>query len=204
MLKLAQSEPGVKVAIAQIDANPMLLNVRNGTIDLTTGRLRPHERSDGITKISPATFEPQANATLWQAFLDRIFDGDEELTAFIQRAAGYSLTGQVSEQCLFFLHGTGQNGKSVFVQTLLHVFGEYGQKAPTDMIMKQERSSPGGATPDMAELLEREAGVARLQAEQLRRTFRHDPIEIRTVEALGFLGGSTGSACQAPRVAQVM
>ncbi|MFO0875133.1 MAG: phage/plasmid primase, P4 family [Phycisphaerales bacterium] len=152
MLTMAQSEPGVKVTVSQIDASPMLLNVRNGTIDLTTGRLRPHDRSDGITKIAPATFDPDADSTLWQSFLDRIFAGDEELIAYIQRAVGYSLTGQVGEQCLFFLHGTGQNGKSVFIQTLLAVLGEYAQKAPTEMIMKQDRASGGGATPDMARL----------------------------------------------------
>jgi P4 family phage/plasmid primase-like protien len=152
MLTMAQSEPGVKVSVAQIDAGHMLLNVRNGTIDLTTGRLRPHERSDGITKIAPATFDPDADSTLWQSFLDRIFAGDEDLIAYIQRAVGYSLTGQVGEQCLFFLHGTGQNGKSVFIQTLLAVLGEYAQKAPTEMIMKQDRASGGGATPDMARL----------------------------------------------------
>lgn len=151
-LKMAQSEPGVKVTIAQIDANPMLFNVRNGTIDLATGQLHVHRRADGISKLAPASFHPGANSALWQAFLDRIFDGDEELIAFIQRAVGYSLTGHVGEQCLFFLYGTGQNGKSVFVQTLLSVLGEYAQKAPTEMIMKQERSSSGGATPDMARL----------------------------------------------------
>ncbi|MBX3387185.1 MAG: hypothetical protein KF768_11490 [Phycisphaeraceae bacterium] len=151
MLTMAQSEPGVKVAVAQIDAPHMLLNVRNGTIDLTTGRLRPHARDDGITKLAPVTFDPDADSSLWQSFLDRIFAGDEDLIAYIQRAVGYSLTGQVSEQCLFFLHGTGQNGKSVFIQTLLAVLGEYAQKAPTEMIMKQERAS-GGATPDMARL----------------------------------------------------
>lgn len=151
-LKMAQSEPGVKVMVRQLDADPMLLNVANGTIDLRDGSLRPHRRGDGVTKIAPVTFDPDASCGRWMEFLDRIFDGDEELIAFIQRAVGYSLTGVVTEQCLFFLHGTGQNGKSVFVQTLLHVLGDYGQKAPTEMIMKQERSSAGAATPDMARL----------------------------------------------------
>lgn len=150
-LKMAQSELGIKVALDQLDANPMLMNVRNGTIDLATGRLLGHRRQHGISKLAPASFEPGANSTLWQTFLDRIFDGDEEMIAYIQRAVGYSLTGAVGEQCLFFLYGTGQNGKSVFIQTLLSVLGEYAQKAPTEMIMKQERSS-GGATPDMARL----------------------------------------------------
>jgi len=151
-LKMAQSEPGVKVSIADLDANPMLLNVRNGTIDLESGQIHLHRRGDRMTKLAPVSFNLDADATLWQQFLDRIFDGDEELIAYIQRAVGYSLTGCVDEQCLFFLYGSGQNGKSVFIQTLLHVLGEYSQKAPTEMIMKQERSSSGGASPDMARL----------------------------------------------------
>jgi hypothetical protein len=65
-LKMAQSEPGVKVSIAQIDANPMLMNVRNGTIDLATGQLHPHRRTDGITKLAPASFDPGANSTLYR------------------------------------------------------------------------------------------------------------------------------------------
>jgi len=151
-LKMAQSEPGVKVSVNQIDANHMLLNVSNGTIDLATGRMHVHRRQDGITKIGRSQYDPHALCPRWTAFLRRIFDGDDELITFIQRAVGYSLTGQVSEQCLFFLYGTGQNGKSVFIQTLLHMLGEYGQKAPTEMIMKQERSTSGGASPDMARL----------------------------------------------------
>ena len=151
-LKMAQSEPGMKVAVGQLDTDPMLLNVANGTIDLRDGSLRPHRRGDAITKIAQAAFDSDAPCVRWMEFLDRIFDGDDELIAFIQRAVGYSLTGEVIEQCLFFLHGTGQNGKSVLIQTLLSVLGEYAQKAPTELIMRQERSSSGGATPDMARL----------------------------------------------------
>ncbi|MCC5829278.1 MAG: hypothetical protein JJU36_07505 [Phycisphaeraceae bacterium] len=152
MLTMAQSESGVKVCISQIDANAMLMNVANGTVDLATGRMHAHRRQDGITKIARARYDPQAPYPRWQAFLMRIFDGDDELVTFIQRAVGYSLTGQVGEQCLFFLFGIGQNGKSVFIQTLLHVLGEYAQKAPTEMIMKHDRPNSGGATPDMARL----------------------------------------------------
>ncbi len=151
-LKMAQSEPGVKVHISQIDAGQMLFNAYNGTVDLTTGRMHAHQRTDGITKLARACYDPKAACPRWDAFLTRIFAGDTELIAFIQRAIGYSLTGDVGEQCLFFLYGTGQNGKSVFIQALLHVMGEYAQKAPTEMIMKQDRSNAGSATPDMARL----------------------------------------------------
>lgn len=151
MLEMAESELGVKTKLEELDREPLLLNVLNGTIDLKTGALRPHRRGDALTKLVPVRFNPQATCPRWLAFLARIFSGDRELIDYIQRAVGYSLTGSVSEQCLFFLFGNGANGKSVFVQTLLHLFGEYGQKAPTEMLMKQDRSS-GGAFPEFARL----------------------------------------------------
>jgi len=152
MLRLAQSEPGVEVKSSALDADPMLFNVLNGTVDLRTGELRPHQRGDHITKLAPVEYHPGASCPLWRAFLDRVFAGNQELIAYIQRAVGYSLTGLVTEQCLFFLFGTGRNGKTVFIQTGLGILGDYGQKAPTGLIMKRDRDDGGRASPDMARL----------------------------------------------------
>jgi putative DNA primase/helicase len=87
------------------------------------------------TKFSPVIYDPNATAPKWTAFLDRIFAGDESLIKFVQRAAGYSLTGDVSEQCLFILHGTGENGKSVFLKTIAALVADYGQATRTETLM---------------------------------------------------------------------
>ena len=118
----------------QFDKDMWLFNAQNGTIDLRTGELRPHNRADLITKISPASYEPTARAPIWQKFLERVTGNDHELIGFLQRAAGYALTGNTSEHCLFFLHGDGRNGKSVFVEALEYIMGDYGTVARPELL----------------------------------------------------------------------
>ncbi len=104
------------------------------TIDLLTGENRPARREDFSTKCSAV--EPKEMATpLWDAFLERITGGDTDLAAYLQRVAGYCLTGHVKEHVLFFLYGTGANGKSVFVNTLAGIWGGYAITAPADLCM---------------------------------------------------------------------
>src|SRR5690606_33986125 len=90
------------------DADPWALNTPGGTVDLRTGRLRPHEREDLITKITAVA--PAGGCPLWLAFLDRVFRSDRNLIAFARRMLGYSLTGSIRDHALFFLYGTGGNG----------------------------------------------------------------------------------------------
>jgi putative DNA primase/helicase len=125
MIALARSEPGVPVLPDQLDADRWLLNVANGTVDLRTGVLREHRRGDFITKLAPVDFNPAAKCPLWTVFLRRIMAENEALIMFLQRAVGYSLTGDVSEQVLFLLYGTGANGKSTFIDVVLSVLGGY-------------------------------------------------------------------------------
>ena len=153
MLYLAGSEPSMSVELANFDGSPMLLNCRSGTIDLQTGKIRKHDRSDLLAKISPMTYDPSGNCPGWLAFLETVFDHDHELISYIQRVCGYMLTGDVSEQCLFFLYGDGCNGKSVFTSMLQYVLGEYATRSPADLVMKTVRSTSGGASPDTARLL---------------------------------------------------
>jgi putative DNA primase/helicase len=101
------------------------------------------------TKLSPVAYDPAATASKWMAFLDRIFDGDASLIGFVQKAVGYSLTGDVSEQCLFLLHGSGANGKSVFLKTLTAMLADYGQTTRTETWMTKR---PGGVSNDVAAL----------------------------------------------------
>ncbi|WP_338819594.1 hypothetical protein MTCOM_10940 [Moorella thermoacetica] len=141
MVTLAESEPGIPVLPRELDRNPWLLNVQNGTIDLRTGELWPHKREDLITKIVPVEYDSEAGCPTWLAFLDRIMAGNERLIAFLQRAAGYSLTASTQEQCFFLLHGTGANGKSVFLTTLLAVMGDYGIQAAPDLLLAKSGES---------------------------------------------------------------
>lgn len=111
------------------DQRPWLLNCRNGTVDLRTGRLGPHRRADLLTKVVPVEFDPSASCPRWEAFLLQVMDGNAEMVAFLQRAVGYSLTGTTVEQVLFLLYGTGANGKSTFTETLRALLGDYATQA---------------------------------------------------------------------------
>jgi len=105
------------------DADPWLLNTPGGTVDLRTGLMRPHDRADLITKMTAVA--PDGDCPLWLAFLDRAFNGDAELIACSQRMLGYSLTGSIRDHALFFLYGTGGNGKGVFLNTWHSILGDY-------------------------------------------------------------------------------
>ena len=129
MVSLAESEPSIPVSPQELDTNSYLLNCLNGTIDLTTGELKPHESKDFITKIIPTEYNQEATSPLWTDFLETIFNWNYDLIRFIQRAVGYSLTGDVSEQCIFLLHGIGSNGKSTFVDVVSMLLGDYSQGA---------------------------------------------------------------------------
>ncbi len=88
MVELAQTEPGIPVSTEELDTEPMALNVANGTLDLSTGRLRKHRREDLITKVAPVRYDPGAKAPQWEAFLRRILPSDD-VRAYVKRAAGY-------------------------------------------------------------------------------------------------------------------
>jgi putative DNA primase/helicase len=105
-----------------------LLNTYGGTVDLRSGKIHEHSRNEYLTKITAAG--PSGDCPLWLSFLDRVTSGDAELRLFLQRMVGYSLTGSTREHALFFLYGTGANGKSVFLTTISGVLGEYAKTAP--------------------------------------------------------------------------
>lgn len=133
----------------RFDANPWLLNVANGTIDLRTGQLSEHQREALITKNVPIRYDSDAQCPRWLQFLEEIFAGDQETIDFVQRAVGYSLTGENREHCCFVLWGTGANGKSTFIKVLEKLLGDYGKSAaPATFVDRQA----GGATNDLAAL----------------------------------------------------
>lgn len=140
MVSLAECE--LPIRVEQLDANPWYLTVGNGTVNLRTGELYPHSRLDFTTKLAPVPYDKEAGCPTWLGFLDRIFAGDAELIAFLQRAIGYSLTGESNEQVLFFLYGTGSNGKSTLIEALRALVGEYGQQAPMSTFLERRGEGP--------------------------------------------------------------
>ena len=149
MVTLAQSEPGIPVMVEELDRDRWLLNVLNGTIDLRTAKLRRHRRQDLITKLAPVAYDPTATCPRWEAFLDRIFAGDQKLIGFVRRAAGYSLSGTASERVILLLFGTGKNGKTTLLETLRAAFGDYATATPVETLLVKRT---GGIPNDLARL----------------------------------------------------
>ncbi|MFZ5499692.1 MAG: phage/plasmid primase, P4 family [Pseudomonadota bacterium] len=132
--RLARADRRHAATTDEWDADPWLLNTPGGVVDLKTGRMRPHERADRMTKITTAT--PRGECPQWTAFLSDITGGDVELQFYLQRMVGYCLTGVTSAHALFFLYGTGANGKSVFANVVASILGDYASTAPMDTFVE--------------------------------------------------------------------
>jgi putative DNA primase/helicase len=128
-LKLAGADDRVASSMDEFDAQHHLLNFKNGTLDLRTGKLGHHWRDDRITKLIPYDYDPRARAPRWERFLCEVFEPHPGLRLWVQRAIGYSLTADVSEHCFFLMLGNGRNGKGVFINTLKLIFGAYAHQA---------------------------------------------------------------------------
>lgn len=124
----------VAIVARQLDANPWILGVQNGILELRTGTLRPATVDDLVTKQTACAYVTDAGCPMWEAHVKKVCDGDEELARYLKRVAGYALTGDVSQQKFWFAFGTGQNGKNVFADTLRGMLGEYAQVAPPGLI----------------------------------------------------------------------
>ncbi len=147
MIKSTESEPGIAINLAELDVSHWLLNVNNGTINLKTGELKSHDRADLITEILPIDYDPTATSAEWDSFLSQIFNDNTDLTNYIQRAMGYSITGDQSEQVFFFCYGNGFNGKSTLLNTCRLVMGNYATQVPPTafMVDKTKRGGPDEA-----------------------------------------------------------
>jgi hypothetical protein len=154
LLNRAAAEEGIPVRVNDLDADGWLLNVQNGTIDLRTGKLVPHNPENCISKLAPVRFDPAARCPRWLQFLDEIFAPHPDLLAFVQRAVGYSLTGDIREECLLLLHGTGRNGKGTSLERFKQCWVTMARRrifrrsSPREMIAVRATTSPtcgGGA-----------------------------------------------------------
>lgn len=128
----------VPVSVADLDANPWLLNCPNGTVDLRSGTLKPHRREDNLTNRCPTDFNPDASSYNWDRFLEGLF-GDSSVIEYLQRFFGYCLTGDVSEQLLSVLYGVGSNGKSTLLNAVQRTLGDdYTAAAPPSLLMEKK------------------------------------------------------------------
>jgi putative DNA primase/helicase len=123
--RLAKADRRIAATVDQWDSDVWLLNTPKGTINLRTGALQPHRREDYITKITAVA--PGGDCPTWINFLFRVVG--PEIAAYLGRVCGYALTGSTAENSLFFLHGTGANGKSVFINTVSGALGDYATTA---------------------------------------------------------------------------
>lgn len=150
MIDMAKSESGMARRASEFDADPMLLGVKNGVLDLRTGRLRAPSSGLLVSKRCNLAYDPTATCALFEQFLLEV-QPDFEEREFLQRLAGYLLTGDTSAQAFAFLFGTGCNGKSVFIEVLAWMLGDYARKIATEMLMQHQRN-PQGPSPDIVDL----------------------------------------------------
>jgi len=149
MLNMVQHH--VPVLPFQLDRYKMVLNTPSGVLNLKSGELKEHKPEYYLTKITPVEFSENAECPKWLEFLNEIFDGDKDLIRYIQKAVGYTLTGSTTEQCAFFLYGTGKNGKSTFLDIIRDVFGDYAANIQPETIMVKSNTG-GNANSDIARL----------------------------------------------------
>jgi putative DNA primase/helicase len=135
-VRLARTMPGVAVSHDQLDAEPGLFNATNHTIDLVGRWEREHRPGDLLTKVAGAAWRKDADAPTWEAFLAEVLP-DAEVRDYVQRAVGYCLSGDVSEQVMFLLIGEGANGKSTFISAIENVLGDYAGIAAKDLLVSQ-------------------------------------------------------------------
>jgi P4 family phage/plasmid primase-like protien len=153
MLKCACSEAGMSIANPGLfDSDPWKLGVRNGVLDLRTGTLIDDTPDMLISRQAGTHYDFQAECPRWRQFLTEVCNRDEDMAAFLQRVCGYALTGSVTEEKLFFMFGTGANGKSVFANIVAAVFGEYAVTVRAALLARDPRGTGSDAEREKARL----------------------------------------------------
>lgn len=138
MLEISQRK--CSASIETFDNIPLAINCKNGTLDLRTGNLRPHDRTDRITRIVATDYDADAYSPTFEKFINRI-QPDASIRAFLQRSIGYSLLGNVRERSFWILYGTGNNGKSIFTNLFINLLGEYASTTTTASIMQGKQNA---------------------------------------------------------------
>lgn len=149
LIACATMERDSWVSPDELDRDPFLLNVQNGTVNLRTGELGESLQENFITKCASVDYCASASHEEWDRFLYRIMDGNVEMILYLQKAVGWALTADMSEQVLFILHGAGANGKSTFINIITEILGEYAMTSSVDTFMKKNSA---GMSNDLARL----------------------------------------------------
>jgi P4 family phage/plasmid primase-like protien len=152
LMEYASWQREVVVAPDQLDADDLLFNCQNGVLDMRTLELKQHDPALYQTKISPTAYVPTAKCPLWMDFLDWCMQGDTAMIEFLQRAAGYSLTGSVAEQAFFVNFGTGGNGKSTFINTIMELGAGYARQCSFDMFLASASRTGGSPNEELLAL----------------------------------------------------
>jgi putative DNA primase/helicase len=183
LLEIAKTLQPIADDGSQWDLDPWCLGVANGILDLRAGTLRDGRPEDRVTMTCPVTFVPDATCPNWDAFLHQVFD-DDAVRAYVQRACGYSLTGDCQEECLFFCWGEGANGKSTLLGAVGFTLGDYADDLPFSALEWQDRG--GGIPNDIAKIVGRrfitssESGESkRLNEARVKALTGRDPITAR-------------------------
>jgi len=175
-LELAANQPPIATTSEQYDQNPWLLGCTNGVLNLRTCNLGLGQPEDMMTFSTKISYKEGAQCPRWRQFLVEIFRGDAEVISFIQRAVGYSLTGDIREQVMFLLYGTGSNGKSVFLNILSKVLGQYAQNTPISTILADPRGFKTNSN-DLAAL----RGKRFVTATEVKEYLRFDEGRIKVI-----------------------
>ena len=133
----------------QLDQNIYLLNFLNGTVDLRSGEISPHNQADSITKLVEYNYDKEASCQRWDQFLLEIMGHSSDMADFLQLVSGYGATGSVREQALFMCYGAGSNGKSTFCETLLELISDYSESVTHDFFALNKTDTHMTAIADM-------------------------------------------------------
>ncbi|MEM3415507.1 MAG: phage/plasmid primase, P4 family [Thermoproteota archaeon] len=139
MIELSKSELAVRPE--DFDRELYIVNLKNGTLNLKTLEFWEHKPEDLLTRQMNVEYKPLAQCPRWLEFLNKIFQNNQNLINFIQKALGYSLSGDTGEDCLFILYGTGQNGKTTFLKTISEIWGDYAVDTPTETLLLKDRDN---------------------------------------------------------------
>jgi putative DNA primase/helicase len=144
MATLVRSLDGITVSLREFDKNPMLLNCQNGTLNLETIEFTPHKQSDMLLRVTSVVYNKAAECPIWiESFLNTIMESSADLIPYLQKIAGYSLTGLNKEQSFFYCYGVGRNGKSTLVNTIVGIMGDYAAQCESDLFMAKQFAPEG-------------------------------------------------------------